>query len=275
MLTDTLTRKTDTVAEFLGKGFTEISVDPSLLAECLPVIKDGIRRMTDDKEARESFPYTVLRKDETGEDLDAGLAIVRDDETKDYFHYCKEHTWRLETNLERSFVPFLEACAALTTRAEANVQALVQSIDAMHRTHFAEHFRNQYVVTRILRYRRLKEQPVVVDAHSHFDRDAITHHWWASHPGLVIFDANDQACRVDETSWDRAALFPGKKFLGLTGGAFGLTGLHGVRDSRARNSVDDRIAIITFVHCSLPPSAVQWLKARAMDLKLIERAHKL
>lgn len=263
----------DTAVSFMQDGLVEIDVDPEILRTHLVTITDGMRRLSDSPEAQELFPYTILRKDEMGWDEDVGFKKERDDETKDYFHYCPNADWNLDSELAKSFVPFLEACAALTEAARRHVTDLVQSIDRTYGTTLARHFIDTYIVTRILRYRKIDAR-IKEDAFPHFDRDAIGHHWWASHPGLMVY-VQKVPRRVDELALDRVAMFPGKKLLALLQGRFGVHGLHGVRDTRAMSIGDDRIAIVTFTHCRLPPDALAWLRENDAKLKAIAQSFAL
>ena len=258
---------------FVESGLAEIDVDPSVLAQHLGIVKNGMRRLSDDPEAQKFFPYTVLKKDAMGWDEDAGYWCKRGSETKDYYHHCPEHVWDLDCDLARSFLPFLESCTNLTFWAWGNVRKLLRDIDTEYGLDIGRYFDNEYMVTRIVRYRKLLAS-IKEDALPHFDRDGIAHHIWASHPGLMMY-RNGTVHPVEETAWDRIAMFPGKKFLALVKGAHGDHGLHGARDAREMTNGDDRIAIITFTHCSLPSYALRWLQENDDRLKALADTYKL
>ena len=258
---------------FMEDGLAEIVVDPSVLAQHLAVVKDGMRRLSDNPEAQALFPYTVMKKDAMGWDEDAGFLPKRGDETKDYFHHCPTHVWQLDCDLARSFLHFFEACSSLTFWAYGNVLTLLQEVDREYKCNLAHYFKKQYVVTRIVRYRKLDPR-IKEDALPHFDRNGITHHTWASHPGLMVY-RNGSAHPVEETSWDRVAIFPGKKFLALVDGVYGDHGAHGARDMRTTTGGNDRIGIITFTHCELPPFAVDWLQKNDARLKELANSYRI
>lgn len=73
-----------------------------------------------------------------------------------------------------------------------------------------------------------------------------------------------------ECRWDRIALFPGKKFYGLTHGAFGDLGIHGVRDARGTGRDDDRFALVTFVHATLSEDAARLIRNRKPEFDQAE-----
>lgn len=258
----------------MESGLLEIEIDPTPLQTHIPTIVEGMRRICNNKKAQKLFPYTVLRKDAMGWDEDAGFYSEREDETKDYFHYCPQSQWPLTDSFAREFIPFLEACDSLTRFAHSHVLQLVRTIDREYGTTFLTHFTNNaYVVMRILRYLKIDDR-IKEDAFPHFDRCGITNHLWASHPGLFVY-SNGVPRRVDECAFNRSALFLGKKFLAHTEGKYGMHGMHGVRDARETSIGDERIAVVVFTHCQLPPPALEWLTENDARIKEIAHSHKL
>lgn len=259
--------------QFMENGLLEIEIDPTPLQTHIPTIVEGMRRLCNSKKAQKLFPYTVLRLDAMGWEEDAGFYSERTDETKDYFHYSPDSQWALTDSFAREFIPFLEACDALTRYAQSHVMRLVRDIDREYGTTFLEYFTDTYVVMRVLRYLKIFDH-IKEDAFPHFDRCGITNHLWASHPGLFVY-SNGVPRRVDECAHNRAALFPGKKLLAHTEGKFGIHGMHGVRDARKTSVGDERIAVVVFTHCRLPPRALQWLTENDVRIKEIARSHTL
>ena len=259
--------------QFMENGLLEIEIDPTPLKTHIPTIVEGMRRMCNSEKAQKLFPYAVLRLDAMGWKEDAGFYSEREDETKDYFHYSPDSQWPLTDSFAREFIPFFEACDALTRFAQSHVVRLVRDIDREYGTVLLPHFSDTYVVMRILRYLKIDDR-IKEDAFPHFDRCAITNHLWASHPGLFVYSSGVPR-RIDECAFNRSALFPGKKLLAHTEGKYGIHGMHGVRDARQTSIGDERIAIVVFTHCRLPPSALQWLVENDARIKEIAHSHKL
>jgi isopenicillin N synthase-like dioxygenase len=248
----------------LARGFAEMDIDTSILAEHLPVIKRGMREMTDDPSVHDVFAQQILGQDEMGWDQEAGLVLRNDKERKFFFHYQSPPAqWPFpDQECVERFSPFLESCAVLTAKARSIVRDVARELDAhprlsAHRYTLARALEGGRTLTRVLRYLpREGERAHNADAYAHLDRSFMTIHWWASAEGLLMFDREGVGHRVAEGAWDRIAIFPGKKFFGLTDGVQGMSGIHGVRDSRTERT-EDRIAVVTFVHADLSPAAVE------------------
>lgn len=254
--------------EILTRGFAEMDVDASILAEHIPAIKRGMRDMTNDALVHPIFAEQVLGEDEMGWKQEAGLIERNDKERKFFFHYqSPPAAWPFpDAQSVKRFAPFLESCGVLTARARVIAHDVAQTLDTHLRTtgrnyNLTEALHGSRAVTRVLRYLPLEgDRAGNADAYAHMDRAFLTVHWWASVEGLLIFDEHCAAHRIAETTWDRVAVFPGKKFFGLTHGTCGMKGIHGVRDSRVTRD-EDRIAIVTFVHANLAPEAVALMHA--------------
>lgn len=257
----------------LARGFAEMDIDASILAQHMPVIKNGMRDMTDDTSVHDVFTEQILGQDEMGWNQEAGLIRRDDKERKFFFHYQSppaEWPFPDEKCIKR-FSPFLESSAVLTARARSLVRQVASALDThphcTSRHNLAATLDGARAVTRILRYLPLEgERMGNADAYAHLDRAFMTVHWWASVEGLMMFDREGVGHRIAETAWDRIAIFPGKKFFGLTHGMFGMSGIHGVRDSRSERT-DDRIAIVTFVHANLTPKAVDLMTSSRQAFK--------
>jgi hypothetical protein len=269
----------------LARGFSEMDINASILAEHLESLREGMRLLTSSPDMRQLFPATVVTKDEMGWDQDAGLIRRSGGETtskveeKFFFHYLSGKNWSSDDVGMHLFVDFINSCSIINHEAKRIALSIAQEIDAIHAgsglPRLVPAIEEAHVVTRILRY--LERSEGSADAFTHLDRGAITVHWWASHPGLVVFDKNGQPYRIDENAWDRIAVFVGKKFGAFFQGRYGFGTPHGVRDPRrATGHRDgDRYALVTFVHAKLPPESVEWLHARRDDMKAFEQAHAL
>ncbi len=276
MKTDVLDRPglREAADAIIAKGFAEMDVEANILAEHIPIITHGMRAMTDDTSVHEVFAQQILGQDEMGWDQEAGLILRDDEERKFFFHYQSppaEWPFPSQECAER-FSPFLESCAILTTKARMLAYDTARKLDAhprlsRHRYNLASTIENARAVTRVLRYLPLEgSRSQNADAYAHMDRSFMTIHWWASAEGLVMFDRESHSYRVAETAWDRVAIFPGKKYFGLTDGVQGMNGIHGVRDSRTERT-EDRIAIVTFVHANLKPEAVELIHMNRQTFK--------
>jgi hypothetical protein len=104
----------------------------------------------------------------------------------------------------------------------------------------------------------------------HIDRNCVTIHWWSSRPGLYVFGPDGRKYSTNETAQDRIAMFPGKKFVGLTDCKYGLGTPHGVVDRMRAESLEDRFAIVTFVHSALTKEQARRTKALKLTFDLLE-----
>jgi isopenicillin N synthase-like dioxygenase len=263
--------------EILRLGFAELAIDPSILAQHVPSITEGMQRMTEDPAAHAAFPEIIVSVDEMGWPREAGLVRRNDAENKYFFHHqTPEAEWPDEEKA-KEYVHFLESCKALGQEAQRIVLAVAEALDTIGcgaDGKLVEMFTNANVVIRILRYLQLGEERAGnADAYAHMDRSGFTVQFWASEIGLKIFDRERNSYRVDETAWDKVALFVGKKLFGVTHGSQGMIGVHGVRDAReGRPAKKDRYAIIAFIHPKMSKTAVDELQARMPDIKAFEHS---
>lgn len=258
-------------------GFAELTIDPSILAQCVPAITEGMHRMTEDPAAHAAFPEIIVSTDEMGWPREAGLIRRDDAENKFFFHHqTPEAEWPDEEKA-KEYLHFLEACKALGQEAFRIVMATAEALDAVGcgaDGKLTEMYANANIVIRVLRYLQLgAEREGNADAYAHMDRSGFTVQFWASEIGLELFDRERNTYRVDETAWDKVALFVGKKFHGITRGSQGMIGVHGVRDAReGRPSTKDRYAIIAFIHPKMSNAAVDELNARMPEIKAFEQS---
>lgn len=260
------------------RGFAELPVDVGILAEHLPALKAGISQMIRDPEGRSLFPPQIAGTDEMCWDQEAGLVRRSGEEEKWFFHYLPHAEWLPEGSAR--YRAFLQACDALSCAARTLVVKVAESIDARLK-HADAHSLSRAlaggrVVTRILDY--LPRDGTQPDATAHFDRSAMTVHWYASHTGLVIIDRDGGEHRVAETSWTDVAVFPGKKFAAFFRSERDICGLHGVRDTRRfgpGSAQEHRIAIVSFVHLPLSAEMAAWMKDNAHVFDRLEEGHPL
>lgn len=264
---------------FLRRGFAELPYDPSHLARHIPVITDGMRRLAGDELAQRLMAERTIRHDEAGWKQEAGYVKRTDEEYKEFFHHQSPPVaWPDDPHL-RAYAEFIDACGEMTRLAKAVALSFAADLEAAEllpddgEIPLSSAIGRSNAVTRILRYPPLPaERGNHAEAYAHFDRSCMTIHWWASHEGLVIFDREGRMQRVHERAWDRIAVFPGKKFYGLTGGRFGNLGIHGVRDARGTGRSDDRFALVTFVHATLTEDAVALIHKRKGAFDAAENA---
>jgi hypothetical protein len=99
----------------------------------------------------------------------------------------------------------------------------------------------------------------------------MTAHWYGTHPGLLVHGPRGPWKRVDETSYERVALFPGEKFAAATTGMLGTYGTpHAVRcDDEPK---EDRFAIVSFVHPRALPEDCTWLRENKSTIEAYEQS---
>lgn len=256
------------IPAFLVNGFLQIEYDPSVLAQKVPVIIDGMTRMIDGED-RDTFAADVFGHDELGWKRDSGLYRRSEREQKWFFHCFKETCDRMRARGApiTEYGDFFMAMDDLNHRGLELARVLAQMFDEYHtaigRTmpSLTDAYVNGYCLTRGVRY--LKRDKGKADATAHFDRTGITAHWWGSRPGLIVVDAQGAQHRIRETDYENICLFAGKKFGGITNYAYGNGTLHGVVDS-ARNAgaKSDRFAIISFTHPTLTAEEASRVLAR-------------
>jgi hypothetical protein len=261
-------------------GFAELSIDPSILAQFVPTITEGMHRMTEDPEAQAAFPEIIVSTDEMGWPREAGLVRRNDAENKFFFHHQTPEAEWPDQEKAKEYLHFLDACKALGQEAQRIVLAVAEALDTIDCKadgKLVDLFADANIVIRVLRYLQLGgERKGNADAYAHMDRSGFTVQFWASEIGLKIFDREQNTYRVDETAWDKVALFAGKKFHGVTHGSQGMIGVHGVRDAReGRPATKDRYAIIAFIHPKMSDAAVAELQARMPAIKAFEQSCSL
>lgn len=261
------------------RGFVELSIEPDFLLMQMPIIKNGMRELTEGSDAPLFSDY-VCSIDEMGWEHNSGLTRRTDDEQKWFFHNyeCTRHDLRMRGAPVETYANFFNSLGALNARA-LHIAAMFARMfdDVMPRKAYADSFEFKVnsgcAVTRVLRY--LPRNSEKADAKVHLDRSGITVHWWSSRAGLVVFGQDLQKHRIHETAHDRICVFPGKKFAGVTNGEYGPGAPHGVIDQERSHSDEDRFAIVTFVHPALSKAEVRTIKSMKLAFDDLEERCKL
>lgn len=249
--------------DLLQHGFATIQMPKGFLAKHVPIIFDGMRRITDDVELRKIFASAIIMNDETGEDYDVGL-WRKTDNIKDFFHWQSlDHSRREEWLRYPGLEAFFASCEATNGLAKNIILSFAQVMDnyECNKGRFggiAEAVLRGSVVTRILRYPARTDAQA--DAKVHFDRAFGTLHLYATDQGLAIFDQKYNVhSAYGETSLNLANVILGKKFAAITNGRYGLGALHGVRrkDREIKQVIDDRFVLVVFVHAALTSKQVE------------------
>ncbi len=243
------------VDRITSQGFCPQPIHPDFLGERLPLILEGMRRITDNPRRHRHFPWCILPQDLYGPDqeIEYGLRLPEQGKPKKYvFHYVLGMEDFLGGTLPTcQYTKFLWALRSITTWSHKLATEVAARFDQENHGAYSglltDRIKQGRVVVRVLRYVGAQHAP---RAQTHFDRSALTLHLHASHPGLVLFDPNGVPQEFPATNLGLVAIFPGAKFIAATGGAYGLLTPHGVR---ASDIPDDRYALVSFIH----PTAVQ------------------
>jgi hypothetical protein len=240
--------------DITSQGFCAQPVHPDFLGQRLPHILQGMQRITEHPKEQKYFPWQTLPADLYGQDqaIEYGLRLPEAGKPPKYvFHYVCGIESLLEGWVpQNQYKPFLWALHGVATWSHKLAIAAAAQFDQNNRGVYsgslAERLQQGQVVVRVLRYKHTQD----TCAQTHFDRSLLTLHLHASHPGLVLFGPDNTPHEFPETAHGPVAIFPGAKFIGATGGAYGPLTPHGVRASEAS---DDRYALVSFIH----PKAVE------------------
>jgi hypothetical protein len=257
------------------KGFAELSIDPKFLSHTIPAIKNGMERIISKDAA--AFEKFILGHDEMNWPKDSGLYRRSDDEKKWFFHYFGSSTM---THLLARGAPvnqydtFFAALEKINEQAFMIAKKMARLYDEHGRLPSGKLFPRMQQgskLTRGLLYEQTESESGA-DALVHLDRSCITVHWFASEPGLVVFDPDGAKHSVNELAHDTVAVFIGKKFAGATHGIYGLGTPHGVKDKtrHLRAAGQKRFALVSFVHIPLTPEDVEWLHEQETAMSDLE-----
>ena len=268
----------DAWTHIFTNGFVEFQIEPTFLELVVPVIQEGLTRMSNNPAHHEAFKEVILNTDEMGWPQDSGLVRRSDSERKWFFHYCGDLTY---SHLCASGAPvheyenFFRALAKINARARIYAYQLAYAYD----TYFscpsgplAPRIKNAFCLTRALRYMS-REETESYDAGIHFDRSFITPHWISTQPGLMLFAPDGTKHEARETSYDTIAMFPSKKFAAVTRGKHGFGTAHGVKNKLRHKTTEDRFALVSFVHIPLSPEDVAWLKSVSAQMEHAEKKY--
>ena len=268
--------------ELLQQGSATIEMPKGFLAKHVPIILDGMRRMTDDPELHKVFAATVIGHDEAGNDYDAGLwhKIGDSGDIKHFFHdWSIDHPLREHWMQQPSFEAFFASCEAVGALSKEIILSFARAIDELDRSKgnycgLAEAVTRGSWVLRCLRYPpRMDALP---DAKVHFDRAFGTVHLYGSDQGLMIFDREYHPHLAhSETSFNLANVMLGKKFAAITNGRYGLGTLHGVRrkDRTSEKNIDDRSVLVVFIHGVLTTKQAEILSGFESNFESVARTY--
>lgn len=270
-----LANELSVASRFLDAGYAEIDAPPGLLPHAVPLLIKGILGLVADTDAHAFFKRYALSLDEIGSKNDVGLEHRTDAEHKWYFHHVlKADAWDASSSIYRRHANFIEALETYTAACQTIAIGVANEIDDFLATRsggLADAMTRSWAVTRVLCY-EASQDAIRPDATLHIDRDAITVHGFATHPGLVLFDNDGVMHRAAETSMDRMLVFPGQKLGGFFKGRHGLGCVHGVHDTRRQSgtATEPRIAIVTFVHVALTADQAAWITDNRAKFKAAE-----
>ncbi|HVU75576.1 MAG TPA: 2OG-Fe(II) oxygenase family protein [Candidatus Paceibacterota bacterium] len=267
----------------LRKGFVEIPMQADQLAPLITCVVDGMRLITHNAgAARPEFVWRAHMIDEYGKgyEQEVGLEYKDDDERKWKFQYMSQAYGCGETG-PSELRAFFRCLSELERLAIEMAYGMAIELDARNGAkstirkypgRLDVKMRNATCVTRILRYppgthatRRAK---------THIDRSFMTAHWFGSHRGLKLYTPSGSWERIDETSHELVALFPGEKFAAATKGMLGTYGTpHGVWCDE--DLKEDRYAIVSFVHPGTFSADCAWLADNKSVIEAYEESLRL
>jgi hypothetical protein len=209
---------------------------------------------------------------------EAAEGSVRYD-SKWYFH-CYDTTRAV---LERQGAPvqqyrlFFDACAQFNAMARRIALGLAGELDIQneHERDPAKKYRGSLrariigspVVTRLARYKSKAKGAEVAKVHR--DRCALTAHWVSSHRGLVVFDKAGQRIEVADSDPARLLVFLSERAWPALRGKLGTGVLHGASNPEQISPDDDeRFIVVTFVHCRLTDTDLQWAERNKQELAI-------
>lgn len=251
--------------QLTDNGFAEMPIDPVYLDLHAPRIYEGLRRIVTSP-YRDSFQIPLKRIDELPEDMENGLLHRSDDEYKWVFHYFAtiEEVLRWQNAPVGDFMECLDSASELdfaSFRIWAAVGALFDKYAPgamVSGGSMAMRFADGKRVSRLIDYLLHEHRAEAPDAKVHTDRGGGTTHWESTHPGLTLWNKQNEAIRRDETNRGSVLLFLARKFATITGGKYGPGVFHGVRDVDRSTRREDRRAIISFNHPTLTEQEVTW-----------------
>jgi hypothetical protein len=272
-------------ASIISENYSEMPVRS--IASLVDRIQRGLWYIIDKEPRRDRFFISpeIYVRDERGDELEVGLLIKRTggaktapspteiaegrtyyDGNKWRFHYGDELLCKLPREILIEYRDFLGACRVLNNRGRHMAIRLAEAFDVTNKRMpqypglLAERMKASKAYTRLLRYEDTKETQ------------------------LVLFDHKRSPIHSQESDPRHVLMFAGTKFWAVTRGVFGTGTIHGVHSKQSwfdaslhrdrdcmtvhwisrSDTVGHRLAIVTFVHCTLYPEDVEWF-ARHID----------
>jgi hypothetical protein len=195
-----------------------------------------------------------------------------------WFFHC--YPWTREALQDQGapvekFAGLFNACEHFNHAAMRLALALGHGLDEINETapqrHYpgrlVDRFTRSKVVTRLLRYKsKAADAPL---GKVHRDRCGITVHWYSSHPGLRVFEADKRPVLVHDDDPGRVLAFLSENAWAATRGLFGTGVLHGASNLvHGVGSEDERFVAVTFVHCKLDEADLQWKESHRNELEI-------
>jgi hypothetical protein len=260
----------------LRDGFIEIPMPRRFLELHIGHVLAGMRLITEKADLGKLFSWRAFTTDEYGKgyEQEVGLKFKNDDERKWTFQYMSS-AYAQGEQLPAELRDFFRSLHDLELQALEITRSIVREFDSRNTAGTARTYAGGLqarmpgatCVTRILRYP--KGTHATKRAKTHIDRSLMTSHWFGTHQGLALYSPDGSWKRVDETSYDSMALFPGEKFAAATKNALGTYGTpHGVWCDE--NLQEDRFAVVSFVHPEAIAADCQWLRANKTDIEAYE-----
>jgi hypothetical protein len=257
----------------IRNGYLKFPIDAAYMKPRFEAIIAGMKRLTDTPDAEKIFPWRAHRTDcyGPGYEQEVGTKFSHDDELKWRFqHTAGAFVEDLKKREAAPFRPMLEALDDIHDEAFRVGRSIAACLDVSNRRRdgkkkyrgsLRSKLERGICITRVLRYVASGQGIVkVMKAKTHFDRDVLTPHWWGTHPGLEVLDADGNWVKAEETSYDSAILFPGEKFSACTDNVFDTFGTaHGIWCEDTPH--EDRYAIVSFLHPEPNPQEADWLKS--------------
>ncbi len=277
----------DAIPTIAKHGFVEIPWDPIWVASLSHIARQEFWRLLESPD-RDRFKYDLATEsddqglfDRNGEKKDSLTLREAAEKSTQYdnkwFFHCYHTTrdvLRKQGAPVEQYSKLFDACNEFNRMAARFALSVADGLDQINRSapaskrypgSLVDRFTKARVVTRLLRYKsRAKDAPL---GKVHRDRCGLTAHWFSSHPGLKVFEADRTRIAAADNDPKKILLFLGENAWPATRGQFGTGVLHGASNLVHDVSVDqERFVAVTFVHCKLNAQDLQWKEANKSQL---------